>query len=216
MIRVTSFSAAGGHPVNEDVFVVRLHPAGGAGWLCFLADGQGGRSGGAEAAEIACGVAAEAAAGRPVGELMKPAAWSDLLRAADRAVLRDPVAGFTTLLGFRIADGLLVGASSGDSAILVRSGAGPVEDVTREQHKNPPVGSGAARFVAFSARLIAPWTAIAMSDGVWKYAGWDAIGRAAASERGEALAATLQAAARLPRTGAFPDDFTVVIFEDSP
>jgi serine/threonine protein phosphatase PrpC len=61
MIVVTSFSGAGGHPNNEDAFVVLPHPSGPDRWLCFLADGQGGRASGAEAARLACGAAAEAA-----------------------------------------------------------------------------------------------------------------------------------------------------------
>ncbi len=46
MIRVSSFSEIGGDDaVNEDVFDVSRHPADPDCWLCFLADGQGGRAG---------------------------------------------------------------------------------------------------------------------------------------------------------------------------
>ncbi len=38
MIRVLSFSEAGGHAVNEDAFLVEPHPADGACWLGCLAD----------------------------------------------------------------------------------------------------------------------------------------------------------------------------------
>jgi hypothetical protein len=50
-----------------------------------------------------------------------------------------------------------------------------------------------------------------MSDGVWKYAGWGAI--VAAAPRGRALLGALQAQARLPGSGRFPDDFTLVLLE---
>ena len=214
MIRVTSFSEAGGHPENEDAFLVLEHPSGPDGRLGFLADGQGGRAGGAEAARVACRAAAEAALRRPPRELIRPSTWGAILEEADRAVEQHPDAGFTTLLGFSIAGGLLVGASCGDSAILALAGGEPVRDVTEGQVKNPPVGSGSARFVAFSVPLVRPWSVLAMSDGVWKYVGWDPMVRAASTFCGETLVTALQGFARLPRSGGFPDDFTVVVFED--
>ena len=147
--------------------------------------------------------------------LTKPSSWVDILQEADRAVFREPDAGFTTLLGFCIIGGSLVGASSGDSAVLILSGDGSALDLTRGQFKNPPVGSGVARFVPFSARLIRPWSVLAMSDGVWKYVGWERLRRAAESSSGNVLSETLQAFARLPRSGQFPDDFTLVAFNDA-
>jgi PPM family protein phosphatase len=215
MIRVTSFSEAGGHPLNEDAFVVLRHPSGSDDWLCFLADGQGGRAGGAEAARIACSTAAEAALHRSPRALARPTSWGPVLQEADRAVHRHLDAGFTTLLGFCITGGLLVGASCGDSAVWALSGSGPARDITKGQFKNPPVGSGAAMFVSFAAPLVGPWSVLSMSDGVWKYVGWERWVRAAAASRGEALVGTLQGLARLPGSGRFPDDFTLVLFEDA-
>ncbi len=103
MINVATFSEPGGHPVNEDAFVVQPHPSGSDRWLCFLADGQGGSAGGADAARVACRTAAEAALAREPHELADPEVWHAILREADRAVRDDPRAGFTTLLGFFIA-----------------------------------------------------------------------------------------------------------------
>jgi hypothetical protein len=51
-----------------------------------------------------------------------------------------------------------------------------------------------------------------MSDRVWKYGGRDRIIAAIATHRGQPLIESLQSAARL-RSGRFPDDFTVVVFE---
>ena len=213
MISVSSFSEAGGHSVNEDAFDVRLHPSGSDCWLCFLADGQGGRSGGADAARIACSVAAEAASSQSPRTLAQPSSWADILQEADRAVFHDKDAGFTTLLGFCVASESLVGASSGDSAVLALPGGTSAIDLTRGQFKNPPVGSGAASFVPFSTRLVAPWSVLAMSDGVWKYVGWEQLSHAAESTRGKALLEMLQAFARSPRNGQFPDDFTLIAFD---
>ena len=75
--------------------------------------------------------------------------------------------------------------------------------LTDRQAKNPPVGSGAAWFVPFADRLAGPWSVLAMSDGVWKYVGWDRIIAGIASHRGQPLIESLQAAARL-RSGRFP------------
>lgn len=215
MISVSFFSEPGGHPVTEDAFAVRLHPSDPDCWLCFLADGQGGRSGGAKAASIACSMAMETASSHAPRILTQPSSWADILQEADRAALHDPDAGFTTLLGFCITGESLVGASSGDSAVLSLSGGESAVDLTRGQFKNPPVGSGAASFVPFSARLVRSWSVLAMSDGVWKFVGWERLIRAAESLRGKALLETLQAFARLPRSGQFPDDFTLIAFDDA-
>jgi serine/threonine protein phosphatase PrpC len=214
MISVTSFSESGGHPVNEDAFVVYRHPFGSDCWICFLGDGQGGRAGGADASRIACRTAADAALNESPQALLNPAMWCTLLTKADRTVLAAPEAGFTTLLGFRIAGGILNGASSGDSAVLILSKGESARELTKWQIKNPPVGSGEARFVPFSASLVAPWSVLAMSDGVWKYIGWERLVQTAASSHGEHLVETLIAFARLPRSGQFQDDFTLVVLEE--
>lgn len=209
MIVVTSFSEAGGHPENEDVFVVRHHPADPEYRLCFLADGQGGRAGGKLAAEIACRVGAEAAIARKPKDLTKPQTWPKILTQADVAVGADSDAGFTTLIGLCLVGTALIG----DSAVMASMGGKRPVDLTVNQIKNPPVGSGMARFVPFSTSLISPWTVLVMSDGVWKYVNWERITEAISNRRGPLLVEALQAEARRGRSGQFPDDFTVIVFE---
>jgi hypothetical protein len=211
MIHVLTFSEAGGHPVNEDAFAVRPHPADPGCWLVCLADGQGGRAGGARAAQLACETAVALAAQYPPAELLNPATWQTVLAGADAAVAADPVAGFTTLIGMGVRDDHVTGASCGDSAVLAVDPAGS-RVLTDRQWKNPPAGSGEAFFAPFAEELVRPWRVLVMSDGVWKYAGWDKINRAARAG-GEELLAELQQAARLRGTGQFPDDFTVVLLE---
>jgi PPM family protein phosphatase len=133
MISVTTFSEAGGHPVNEDAFKVHRHPTAPDCWLCFLADGQGGQAGGAEAARIACRVAAEAAFRFASQQLSEPSMWVSLLKQADAAVCADPDAGFTTLIGLCINGESLHGASSGDSAVLVVSDDNIARQATGDQ-----------------------------------------------------------------------------------
>ncbi len=126
----------------------------------------------------------------------------------------DPEAGYTTLVGCGVVGGSVWGASSGDSRALV-SGPSGIQELTARQVKNPPVGSGGAVFVPFAQPLVAPWSVLVMSDGVWKYAGWDEVVRSAQTLHGRTLIERLATQARLPRSGRFQDDFTLVLFEGS-
>jgi serine/threonine protein phosphatase PrpC len=199
MVRTFTFSAAGGHPANEDAFA--LVPTA-AGVRAALADGQGGRAGGARAAHLACRVALETAA-----------PWEDALACADAAVSADPLAGFTTLVALEIESDCVRGASCGDSAAVAVWGSGLIRLLTAAQHKNPPVGSGEAAFVPFELELAHPWKLLLISDGVWKYASWERVWKSAAKLSGDELLDDLQRAARLPATGEFQDDFTAVLLE---
>jgi serine/threonine protein phosphatase PrpC len=212
MIRTHSFSAAGGHPVNEDAFGLRQLPNG-AGWIVALADGQGGRTGGRRAAQLACETTLRHALARPAESLIDDATWAYILGSADAAVAADHEAGFTTLVGLCVGIAGLTGASCGDSAAVAVCGERAPRVLTSHQFKNPPVGSGDATFVPFEMELVPPWRVLVMSDGVWKYASWDRVWEYAARLSGVELIAELQSAARLPTTGEFPDDFTVVLLE---
>ncbi|CAA9383869.1 MAG: Stage II sporulation protein E [uncultured Phycisphaerae bacterium] len=215
MTQVFTFSQPGGHPNNEDAFAVRRHPADADAWICCLADGQGGRAGGGRAAQLACQVAADGAAGLSLGQLSRPTTWCEVLRASDLAVRDDASAGFTTLIGFYIAGGFIAGASCGDSAVLLAPGGGRPSELTANQVKAPPVGSGGAPFCPFGAGLPGSWKVLAVSDGVWKYAGWDRVRTAASSLSGQALIDDLRSGATLPGSGQLPDDFTAVLFEST-
>lgn len=200
MIRTHSFSCAGGHPANEDAFALR--PIEG-GYEIALADGQGGRAGGARAAQLACAVA-----------LDSTGSWAERLVAADTALAADREAGFTTLVALQIVGNRLFGASCGDSAaVAVCVGTAP-KVLTSRQFKNPPVGSGEASFVPFELGLTLPWRILLISDGVWKYASWDRVWDCAARLAGEELIEALKDAAKLPATGEYQDDFTLVLLED--
>lgn len=202
MIRTYSFTAAGGHEVNEDAF--SLQPCAG-GYVVALADGQGGRAGGEIAAQLACRVAAE--------RFANVARMADAVTAADAAVAADREAGFTTLVALCAKGDRVFGASCGDSAAVAVCGNAAPRVLTSRQFKNPPVGSGEAAFVPFDMELAEPWRIVVMSDGVWKYASWDRVWDCAARLAGEELIAELQNAARLKTTGEFQDDFTIVVLE---
>jgi hypothetical protein len=156
----------------------------------------------------------DAATGLAANKVISHAAWVTILRQADDAVSADVDAGFTTLVGFSLLDGRVYGASNGDSAVLAVHADGHTEELTNGQAKNPPIGSGSALCVLFATRLVRPWLVLAMSDGIWKYLGWDKVKEATTQQRGQALVDSLQSQGRLSRSGEFQDDFTLVVLQD--
>jgi serine/threonine protein phosphatase PrpC len=213
MIRTFSFSEAGGHPLNEDAFVLQPLTNEPDAWLVCLADGQGGRAGGGRAAQLAGQTIAASFAPHFAPGLDESDAWVELLSRVDEVVTADAVAGFTTLIALSVRGNVIAGASSGDSAVLAVCGSGKIVELTAHQFKNPPVGSGEALFIPFEARLVRPWRLLAVSDGVWKYVGWPRVRELAVTSTGETLLTELQNAARLRTSGQFPDDFTIVLIE---
>jgi hypothetical protein len=213
MPRVWSCTEVGGHATIEDAFAVRSHPDEPECLLCAIADGQGGRSGSRLAANLACENCMDRAARIAPETLLRPAAWTPILQAADRMISRHPAAGLTTLAVFCISGDVICGASAGDSAVVLMNGDEDGRILTGRQHKNPPVGSGFSISTGFRSTLVSPWTVLAMTDGVWKFAGWDAILNVAPEQDGQAVIDTLRDRARLPRTGCFQDDFTLVVLQ---
>jgi PPM family protein phosphatase len=217
MIAVHSTTEAGGHPVNEDTFVVLQHRENADCWICTLADGQGGQPNGGPASKLACHTVMELAQSQPVNCLMDVRTWQAILNQADAAVAADRKAGFTTLIGFCVMDNKVCGGSNGDSAVALfdetRTCDELTQSLTKFQIKNPPIGSGDAAVVPFAADLRKPWMILAMSDGVWKYARWDRIKESAQSLRGQALIEAIKDSARLNRSGKLQDDFTLVVMQ---
>lgn len=211
MIEVFRHSEVGGHANNEDAVEVRPLPIDNGSFICVVADGQGGRAGGGQAARLACSQTILLAQSYPPETLKNPSVWSALLRTVDESVARDPKCGFSTLVAFLVTSGSVCGASSGDSALVLAANGKRCQILTERQHKNPPVGSGDAVFVPFSASLVSPWTLLAMTDGVWKYAGWEAVFDAAVLEDGQNIVSLLRERAALSRTDQLQDDFTLAV-----
>ena len=199
MIRTFTHTEVGGHAHNEDAFVLRPHPDDPQSFLGAVADGQGGRPGGGAAAQCACETFLRVASQATLPELMLLRVWDDILAYVDRTVADDAEAGFTTLVTFCIAGDHLAGASCGDSALAVAAAQTEPLILTSRQSKNPPVGSGAALFVPFSAALSPPWTVLALTDGVWKYTGWDTVLKVAAGAPDEAIRSLRQRRASFDR-----------------
>lgn len=208
-----TFSAPGHNHKNEDVVEVRPHPQDESVLLCALADGQGGQFGGGAAARVATEKTLQAASLRVAKELREAATWREITGAADDAVSQNQDAGYTTLIGFCVARDFLCGASCGDSALLLLNGA-QLSWPTQQQRKNPPVGSGGAAPVAFREKLQSGWKLLAVSDGVYKYLGWDAIIAIAQRNGGDNLIAALHQLALKNNAGKLPDDFSIALLQD--
>ena len=207
-----TFSEPGGHPDNQDVVLVRTHPAWPELTIALVADGQGGQTGGQRAARLACETTWKFASEFDPERLLDPLAWSHALRKADLAVEKAPDAGFTTLVALGITAHRVVGASNGDSAALIVS-AGEVTELTADQPKNPPVGSGTAVGRTFDRPLSIPWRLVLMTDGVWKFAGLDRVRSLVRTTTPQELLAELQTPARRPGSGDYYDDFTLAVID---
>jgi PPM family protein phosphatase len=213
VIAYSAHTEPGGHEENQDYLEVRAVAGSSGCYVCAVADGQGGQVGAAHAAATACKNCLDMAASFRTDQLLAPSTWGDILQSADKAVAATDEAGYTTLIGFCLTETKLCGGSSGDSAVIVLNAGQPPRILTQHQMKNPPVGSRGAIFVPFSMRLVHPWTVLAMTDGVWKYAGYDNIFAAASEGVGESIIHKLREKCGLPRTGGLQDDFTLVIFQ---
>lgn len=208
------YSQAGHERANEDVAAVRPHPEDSRVLLFSLADGQGGQAGGAATARIAVQESLDAASSFAINELLEPMTWCGVVSAADEDVDADDEAGFATLITLCVTEREVYGASCGDSRALLIAGGRDVW-LTEDQHKNPPVGSSAARPMAFSAPLVPSWKLLVMSDGVWNYLGLDGVARLAQQQQGKELIAALRQAVLESNGGKLPDDFTVALVQRS-
>ena len=211
-MKVYSHSEPGGHITNEDAVGVSRYADESTVWICALSDGQGGQAGGARASQLAVGSCLEKARSYPQYVLLNPFTWQAIGEAVDRGVSRDPDAGYATFIGLAVLPTFAIGVSCGDSAVALVLGDKFVQ-LTERQHKNPPVGSGAARLTPMSAKLEGSWKLLVMSDGVWKFAGWDAIAEKCRTEAGQALVSSLRETAVSNTGGRLLDDFSVILIE---
>lgn len=196
------------HATNEDYLLRHSHQSGEGRYLCFLADGQGGRPDGDKASRAACEGAREAALTMSWDELGIPSTWDDIFLAADRRV-RETCAGFTTLIGLAIDGESIRGASVGDSAVYyLDSPSGEFTELTGRQVKNPPIGSGCPVTTPFYLTAF-EGSLLVVTDGVWKYTDWDTL-KIAAREDPEKIADHLLRVVQERNANRLPDDFSVI------
>jgi len=174
--------------------------------ILSVADGAGGVSGGARAADQVVEILRREA----LDSLADPAGdrWRDALSRADERLANDRDAGETTAVVVAVSPTGVSGASVGDSqAWIVR--ADGCQDLTRRQERKPLLGSGMAYPIAFECGFDAG-TVLLGSDGLFKYAEPDSICRAANDPDIEAAADRLLALVRLP-SGNLKDDVAIIL-----
>lgn len=169
----------------------------------IVADGAGGRSGGAEAADLVISLIESR-----LGDLSSEQACASVLREIDKEVTRDPVAGETTTVMTVIDLESVYGASVGDSGALLFNSDSIIE-LTQHQIRKPFVGSGAAVPIGFSRRF-SHETLLVASDGLLKYTSREAIQTLICKTVLDDMAQSVARLVRL-RSGGFPDDISIAV-----
>jgi PPM family protein phosphatase len=174
--------------------------------ILVLADGAGGRPGGAQAAETVIRVVREALMGTP--RCYDPRFWCSVLRKADEVILGDGYGGETTAVVVAVCGPSIVGASVGDSGAWLITEAACYDLTTRQQRK-PCLGTGVAAPVSF-VRTGSGGTLLVASDGLFNYTGPEAICTVARGTDLESVAKNLVDLVRLP-SGGLQDDVAVLL-----
>jgi serine/threonine protein phosphatase PrpC len=173
--------------------------------IVALADGAGGISGGAEAAEQLIRIVGENKA-----SLLSAGDCVKLLETADEQICDDAAAGETTGLILIAQGSQIFGASVGDSEAWFYSSDGMVH-LTRDQRRKPFLGSGAATATGFSLEAREGLILIA-SDGLWKYTSQEKIAAEVQRADQSTFLERLFNLVRL-RSGALQDDVAIAALD---
>ena len=168
------------------------------GHLLVLADGAGGTSGGAAAADAVLDRAS----------VSSPTCAADcvhVLETVDRALAE---LGQTTAILLVVSAGRVFGASVGDSAAWLLDGSRTL-DLTENQDRKPLLGSGRAEPVPFGPFDFRGRVLVG-SDGLFKYVDVNRVRDIAANLPVGSVADALVAAARLP-SGGLQDDIAIIV-----
>jgi len=170
--------------------------------LVVVADGAGGTGAGAIAAQTVCDLVLTEPSGAR--------SWNAVLRDIDLRLMRSGTGGLSTVVVVEVVEGLITGASVGDSgAWLVSESA--ISDLTELQQAKPLLGSGAAQPAALASTVFAGRLLVA-SDGLFKYAHRSEIQRRIVTSSLEDCVTSLLDSVRL-RNGRFQDDVSIVLAE---
>ncbi|MFO1483282.1 MAG: protein phosphatase 2C domain-containing protein [Verrucomicrobiaceae bacterium] len=210
-MKVITHTEPGGKAVNEDFILARRHPQDESVMICCIADGQGGRSNGAVASKAACELFFESVSAVSPMKLFEDRAILNLLNQVDGRV--SATGGFTTLAVLVLDRDMAAGASAGDSKVYARDSAGQVIEVSSKQRKNPPVGSGDAIFEPFMAHAVGGSRVLMMTDGVWKYAGYESIQRALVAPDLNSVPELLRRDTLARGGSLLPDDFSLIAIQ---
>jgi len=165
----------------------------------ILADGSGGRSGAAQAAELFVRSMREKS-----GNLASSQDCLRLLCEPDQKIAQAIDCGETTGVITIVSSGKIYGANVGDSAAWLFAQDGK-EELSRV--RKPYLGAGVAAPHQFG-REFKDGALVVASDGLWKYTSLELIEQKVRTGNAESLAKELADLVRL-RSGTFPDDIAV-------
>jgi serine/threonine protein phosphatase PrpC len=191
-------------PAGQDRACVSRH---GSRLILAVADGAGGRSGGAEAAEMAIRLIQKRAS-----DLFCSADCRSLLMETDLALSRDAIAGETTCVVAVVSPSGIAGASVGDSGAQLASPFG-ISELTQDQNRKPFLGAGAAMPTCFEVPKFSG-TLLLATDGLIKYTSRERIEEALQDRDLKQVGKLLVDLVRYS-SGALPDDVAIVLCRSS-
>ena len=173
------------------------------GTVLVVADGAGGMSGGAEAADLAVRLVHQEAY-----TLRTADACCKLLYRVDRELSKQPQGGQTTCVLVVVSQVEVYGASVGDSAAWI-IGDTSFRNLTEKQIRKPFVGSGVAVPTPFTCERF-PAKLLLASDGLVKYTSAERIIEGVTHAD---VHNGLQALVQLVTypSGALPDDVAIIL-----
>jgi PPM family protein phosphatase len=171
--------------------------------IFVVADGAGGRSGGAEAADMVVSLARESA-----HSLTSAKDCEKLLRSIDQAISANQTAGETTAVIVVLRPDQIFGASIGDSGAWILRDE-KIDELTKSQMRKPFAGTGASIPVGFSREGFSG-TLLVATDGLLKYTSREVI---ASVIKKSSMHESLGALIKLVRyhSGNLPDDIAIGI-----
>jgi len=203
----SEFYPGGGHD-RVDVII-----AGDDACALVIADGMGGRSGAAPAAQM--WIDAVRGGSQEPSHWTDSDYWLDLMAAADRAIRDEPEAGETTAVIAVLTPNGLCGASVGDSGAWMVMADRPL-DLSESQTHKPGLGTGMAIPIPFYRKQPVSGTLLVATDGLLKYTSQQQICEIVRATREvDALPRMLIDLVRMP-SGRLQDDVAVALARHAP
>ena len=176
----------------------------GSNLVLVVADGAGGISGGAKAAQFVVSSLKK----RLASIVCNLESLNKLLTSIDREMAASGAYGETTCVVVVLSATGIIGTSVGDSGALIFSNSG-ITNQTANQARRPFVGSGQSTPVGFSDGPL-NGTLLVASDGLLKYTSREKIAAAINADNLDSVTEDLFALVKYP-SGAFPDDVSVLL-----
>ncbi|HTB85597.1 MAG TPA: PP2C family serine/threonine-protein phosphatase [Candidatus Sulfotelmatobacter sp.] len=176
----------------------------GSNLVLVVADGAGGMSGGAEAAQFLV----DGIKQRIASIDMNADGLNELLTSLDREMADGGTFGETTGVVVVLSGGGIFGASIGDSGAFVFSKNG-VENLTANQTRKPFLGSGRAVSIPFIRESL-NGTLLVATDGLLKYTSLEKIASTILAADFDATAGRLVDLVRY-QSRALPDDISILL-----